>query len=163
MWHIGDSATTYSSDAEELPGPMAFYSSTGLGQSSLASTYHQSIADHEQIGSSREIRSPSPGKSRGNTPGSKAAKIKRSMSTPNVRGQASADAAAMALSADKRRNKLGYHRTSVACGKSRTTIVPETRTDCVYRPLPKAKDSLYSRARRSPKPMLKLYQTEEGM
>ncbi|CAG8956092.1 hypothetical protein HYFRA_00011876 [Hymenoscyphus fraxineus] len=50
---------------------------------------------------------------------SKLAKIKRSMSTPNVRGQATADAAALALSADKRRNKLGYHRTSVACGHCR--------------------------------------------
>lgn len=40
--------------------------------------------------------------------------IKRSASTPNVRGLASAEAAA-AL-AEKRRNKLGYHRTSVACG-----------------------------------------------
>jgi len=47
----------------------------------------------------------------------KPAKIKRSTSTPNVRGQASADAAALALSAEKRRNKLGYHRTSVACGE----------------------------------------------
>ena len=44
--------------------------------------------------------------------------MKRSASTPNVRGQAAADAAALSLAADKRRNKLGYHRTSVACGKS---------------------------------------------
>lgn len=42
--------------------------------------------------------------------------MKRSASTPNVRGQAAADAAALSLAADKRRNKLGYHRTSVACG-----------------------------------------------
>ncbi|KAI9817585.1 MAG: hypothetical protein M1827_001197 [Pycnora praestabilis] len=42
--------------------------------------------------------------------------VKRSASTPNVRGLAAADAAALSLSAaDKRRNKLGYHRTSVAC------------------------------------------------
>lgn len=47
----------------------------------------------------------------------KSAKMKRSTSTPNVRGQAAADAAALALSAEKRRNKLGYHRTSVACGE----------------------------------------------
>ncbi|KAI9890691.1 MAG: hypothetical protein M1814_003760 [Vezdaea aestivalis] len=40
--------------------------------------------------------------------------VKRSASTPNVRVQAAADAAAMSL-AEKRRNKLGYHRTSVAC------------------------------------------------
>ena len=36
--------------------------------------------------------------------------LKRSSSTPNVRGDAG-----MSM-ADKRRNKLGYHRTSVACG-----------------------------------------------
>jgi hypothetical protein len=41
-------------------------------------------------------------------------KLKRSVSTPNVRGLGIADAG-MSL-ADKRRNKLGYHRTSVACG-----------------------------------------------
>ncbi|KAI9804955.1 MAG: hypothetical protein M1833_006258 [Piccolia ochrophora] len=46
--------------------------------------------------------------------------VKRSASTPNVRGQAAADAASMSMSAaDKRRNKLGYHRTSVACGHCR--------------------------------------------
>ncbi|KAH0543199.1 hypothetical protein FGG08_002460 [Glutinoglossum americanum] len=44
--------------------------------------------------------------------------VKRSASTPNVRGQAAADAAGLSF-ADKRRNKLGYHRTSVACGKLR--------------------------------------------
>ena len=40
--------------------------------------------------------------------------LKRSASTPNVRGFPSGDAS-MTL-AEKRRNKLGYHRTSVACG-----------------------------------------------
>ncbi|QSZ32392.1 hypothetical protein DSL72_001966 [Monilinia vaccinii-corymbosi] len=44
-------------------------------------------------------------------------KAKRSMSTPNIRTSANTDAAAFALVNDKRRNKLGYHRTSVACGK----------------------------------------------
>ncbi|KAH0551422.1 hypothetical protein GP486_007363 [Trichoglossum hirsutum] len=46
--------------------------------------------------------------------------VKRSASTPNVRGQAAADAAGLSF-ADKRRNKLGYHRTSVACAP----IVPK--------------------------------------
>jgi hypothetical protein len=40
--------------------------------------------------------------------------IKRSQSTPNVRGLTNGDAG-MTL-AEKKRNKLGYHRTSVACG-----------------------------------------------
>lgn len=42
------------------------------------------------------------------------ASLKRSASTPNVRGLPNGDAG-MTL-AEKRRNKLGYHRTSVACG-----------------------------------------------
>lgn len=46
----------------------------------------------------------------------KTGKMKRSISTPNVRGQALSDAAS---AAEKRRNKLGYHRTSVACGHCR--------------------------------------------
>jgi hypothetical protein len=46
-------------------------------------------------------------------------KLKRSLSTPNVRQQqASGPDSAMSLAGEKRRNKLGYHRTSVACGKS---------------------------------------------
>jgi len=43
------------------------------------------------------------------------ASLKRSASTPNVRGMSNGDAG-MTLE-EKRRNKLGYHRTSVACGK----------------------------------------------
>ena len=42
------------------------------------------------------------------------ASLKRSASTPNVRGFPNGDVG-MTL-AEKRRNKLGYHRTSVACG-----------------------------------------------
>lgn len=44
--------------------------------------------------------------------------VRRSMSTSNVKGQAASESASAGLSsADKRRNKLGYHRTSVACGE----------------------------------------------
>ncbi|CAD6585865.1 MAG: hypothetical protein ASARMPRED_002330 [Alectoria sarmentosa] len=45
------------------------------------------------------------------------ASLKRSASTPNVRGLMDGDVG-MTL-AEKRRNKLGYHRTSVACGHCR--------------------------------------------
>ncbi|KLU87589.1 hypothetical protein MAPG_06586 [Magnaporthiopsis poae ATCC 64411] len=56
--------------------------------------------------------------------------LKRSMSTPNVRPELPLEQAHMQhqgqpvdhvsfLAADKRRNKLGYHRTSVACGHCR--------------------------------------------
>ena len=42
--------------------------------------------------------------------------LKRSASTPNVRGHHSHSSDAGMTLAEKRRNKLGYHRTSVACG-----------------------------------------------
>ena len=42
--------------------------------------------------------------------------LRRATSTPHIRGLTMADAAA-ASAADKRRNKLGYHRSSVACGQ----------------------------------------------
>ncbi|KAF9879016.1 fungal zn binuclear cluster domain containing protein [Colletotrichum karsti] len=53
--------------------------------------------------------------------------LKRCMSTPNVRPrQASAsDPNQAALAADKKRNKLGYHRTSVACAPSRASTGPK--------------------------------------
>lgn len=44
--------------------------------------------------------------------------LKRSASTPNVRGHHSHSSDAGMTLAEKRRNKLGYHRTSVACGTS---------------------------------------------
>ncbi|RPB01866.1 hypothetical protein L873DRAFT_1675259 [Choiromyces venosus 120613-1] len=47
--------------------------------------------------------------------------VKRSLSTPNVQQAAamSENPGTMPYSTDKRRNKLGYHRTSVACGHCR--------------------------------------------
>ena len=44
------------------------------------------------------------------------ASLKRSASTPNVRGHHSHSSDVGMTLAEKRRNKLGYHRISVACG-----------------------------------------------
>jgi hypothetical protein len=122
MWSLGDPPTAFSSDADALPNMAYQYpmGSSGLDSSSnMIPSYHTLPGEHTQPNSPADAKPSSPSlKNRGPTAGSKAAKIKRSMSTPNVRGQASADAAALALSAEKRRNKLGYHRTSVACGKT---------------------------------------------
>jgi len=83
----------------------------------MAHSFHHHAGSNSRANSPTHADELSPmPKNRGMT--AKPTKIKRSSSTPNVRGQASADAAALALSAEKRRNKLGYHRTSVACGKS---------------------------------------------
>ncbi|KAL9041590.1 MAG: hypothetical protein Q9214_004055 [Letrouitia sp. 1 TL-2023] len=49
--------------------------------------------------------------------GSMSSSLKRSASTPNVRGLSGVENG-MTL-ADKRRNKLGYHRTSIACAHCR--------------------------------------------
>lgn len=47
-------------------------------------------------------------------------RLKRSSSTPNIRGNQNGDASMML--SEKRRNKLGYHRTSIACSTSFLTI-----------------------------------------
>lgn len=44
--------------------------------------------------------------------------LRRSSSTPHLRGPPTGDSGPLSPNSDKRRNKLGYHRTSVACGKS---------------------------------------------
>jgi hypothetical protein len=43
--------------------------------------------------------------------------LKRSQSSPHIRGLAMSETT-ISPTIDKRRNKLGYHRTSVACGMS---------------------------------------------
>ncbi|OJD35575.1 zn2 cys6 dna-binding protein [Diplodia corticola] len=45
--------------------------------------------------------------------------IKRSSSTPHMRALALGESSPISPNSDKRRNKLGYHRTSVACGHCR--------------------------------------------
>jgi len=52
--------------------------------------------------------------------------LKRSQSTPHIRGLAMAETPAISPTIDKRRNKLGYHRTSVACGR------PQSSSLCSY-------------------------------
>lgn len=44
--------------------------------------------------------------------------IRRSASTPHMRNMALGTTSELSPTGDKRRNKLGYHRTSVACGKT---------------------------------------------
>ena len=58
----------------------------------------------------------SPARQRKAFRGSTGNAVRRSASTPNVRGFNVGDIGVS--SADKRRNKLGYHRISLACGKS---------------------------------------------
>ncbi|KIH90360.1 hypothetical protein SPBR_00472 [Sporothrix brasiliensis 5110] len=75
-------------------------------------------------------------------------KLKRSVSTPVVAPQQAQDAnmsmaqqqglsqsdhAAISLAAEKRRNKLGYHRTSVACGRCVNCI--RLKKECSFYPV----------------------------
>jgi len=96
---------------------------------------------------------------------SKVGEIVRSTSTPNVRGQAAADAA-LAASAEKRRNKLGYHRTSVACGWCPDSLFHVLTAALLFkfihmltyfRTLPAEEDSVYSRSGRPAKSMCELH------
>lgn len=57
----------------------------------------------------------SPTSNRRKTPSKMPGIIKRAASSPNVRSLAMNEA--LLSSADKKRNKLGYHRTAVACGR----------------------------------------------
>ena len=59
--------------------------------------------------------------------GAGSAGLKRSASTPNMR-KLTAGETAMSL-AEKRRNKLGYHRTSVACGMSCSILITTDRVE----------------------------------
>lgn len=68
--------------------------------------------------------------------------LKRAVSSPNVRGLGG-DGAAL-IAADKKRNKLGYHRTAVACGRS-LSFVDFLWSLTRSRPLPTTKDPLYPR------------------
>ncbi|TGO22985.1 hypothetical protein BPAE_0148g00150 [Botrytis paeoniae] len=104
--------------------PMAYPYHTmnqGLDQNMMPSYDHhmEPIRSHSPLHgqgpspSTRELEASSLSKA------TKESKAKRSMSTPNIRTSNNTDAAALALVNDKRRNKLGYHRTSVACGHCR--------------------------------------------
>ncbi|KAI4273201.1 MAG: hypothetical protein LQ337_004808 [Flavoplaca oasis] len=71
---------------------------------------------HSQQPMSRASASLAAARRRRSSKGPMSSSLKRSASTPNVRGLIAPESS-MSL-ADKRRNKLGYHRTSVACGRS---------------------------------------------
>ena len=77
------------------------------------------------------------------------ASLKRSASTPNVRGFPNGDAG-LTL-AEKRRNKLGYHRTSVACGTFSSMGMYELSLNCVSRTLQTSQDTMLACSRRPTK------------
>ncbi|KAE9984178.1 hypothetical protein EG328_009057 [Venturia inaequalis] len=70
--------------------------------------------DEYQIPAARE----STLKKRKAAKGKSSADLRRSSSTPHLRGPSSGDSGPLSPNSDKRRNKLGYHRTSVACDQA---------------------------------------------
>jgi hypothetical protein len=118
----------------ELPGPMTHMSyqypppppAAQAGTEMNMAAAPSYVPDYANLPLSSDL---DPRSSMDSSPQSLDRKLKRSMSTPSVKhGQVvppqqsgvdgiGADAAALALASEKRRNKLGYHRTSVACGR----------------------------------------------
>ena len=89
------------------------------------------------------------------------ASLKRSASTPNVRGFPNGDAG-MTL-AEKRRNKLGYHRTSVACGTFSSMDTYEKSLIFILRALQTSQDKMLACSRRPTEQVCQLHTTEERL
>lgn len=84
----------------------------------------------------------------------------RAMSSPNI-GNINADGASMSA-ADKKRNKLGYHRTAVACGKHVFFILLQA-SDRKSRALSETENPLHPGSRRHKWSMLQLHSLEKRM
>ena len=101
--------------------------------------------------------------------------LRRSISTPVVgpsqsQGQPQQpptpqqSAASQDAAAERRRNKLGYHRTSVACGKYPPSVLRQALdAKTRRRPLSSPKDSVCPVAKRCPGTVHQLHSPEEGM
>lgn len=134
MWNMSDPSVDFSTTGPDVgPASMAYQyplPSSGMDSPSNMIPSLDHLPLEEEPASPPALAKPASPTNRPNSAPSKAAKVKRSISTPNVRGQATADAAALALSAEKKRNKLGYHRTSVACGEYWLGFVPAQLLVC---------------------------------
>jgi hypothetical protein len=93
--------------------------------------------------------------------------LRRSTSTPHMRNLAVGTSGELSPTSNKARNKLGYHRTSVACGMSTKayvscvanwTIVTNTNK---CRTLPTEKDSMSTGTGRSTGSLFELHSIEE--
>lgn len=60
---------------------------------------------------------------------SKTKELRQSSSTPHMRNLAINNTGELSPTADKRRNKLGYHRISIACGQSYSTDSRDIQTN----------------------------------
>jgi hypothetical protein len=125
-------------------GYLPSYSSSGMDPDS-------SIPSRERSELRRSISTPVVGPSQGHP---------QQPTTPQQAGAAALDAAA-----ERRRNKLGYHRTSVACGKYPTSIPLSggLGANARCRPLSSTKDQVCPVAKRCSGTLHKLHTPEKGM
>lgn len=147
FWGSSDSAIYPVHSPEPMTDVMSYQyppppSQNGAEMEMPPSGYMQNYAVHQQPPPGMDMRhSPEsnlPSRERRDSY-SKSLKLKRSISTPSVRPQdqpsqqqlppsqsvSAAEQNALSLAAaEKRRNKLGYHRTSVACGEKNERNAP---------------------------------------
>ncbi|KAF1997950.1 hypothetical protein P154DRAFT_270782 [Amniculicola lignicola CBS 123094] len=105
--------------------PVLHSSGVGLPVTDITSTPRSATRFHDEADPATQAQGPPP--SLQQPPSSRhrpskvkvAAEIRRASSTPHMRNLALSTSGELSPTADKRRNKLGYHRTSVACGHCR--------------------------------------------
>lgn len=71
--------------------------------------------------------------------------LRRSMSFPNpvFFGQESMAQSSASVQGEKKRGKLGYHRTSIACGKLDPAFRHYSSDRETFRPMPEEKDQVH--------------------
>jgi hypothetical protein len=116
-----DSATLSLSHCETMP-EFSNFNSSGVGLSPTELPPVSQSAEHAEhpptiSDQPVSVALQQPNKRRRPSKSKMPGEIRRSSSTPHMRNLALAHSGELSPTTDKRRNKLGYHRTSVACGK----------------------------------------------
>jgi hypothetical protein len=103
------------------------------------------VSGQDSVTHSHQLASKKRRSSKSKVPG----ELRRSTSTPHMRNLALGNSGDLSPTSNKPRNKLGYHRTSVACGmanKSRSGRAQRQPADS-SRTLPAKEDSMPSSSR----------------
>ncbi|KAF2258251.1 hypothetical protein CC78DRAFT_537937 [Lojkania enalia] len=104
--------------------PLAQVPGVSLPLTDISSIHSSANSDHDPTNPRQGVlpslhQHQQTSKKRRSSKGKVPPEIRRSSSTPHMRNLAVASSGELSPTADKRRNKLGYHRTSVACGHCR--------------------------------------------
>jgi hypothetical protein len=148
----------------------AMEATTELPEKADAAAQHSSTLSHTNATQPGTVMpkvpttSPSTARRKSSTKSAPPFSMKRAASTPNVRTVAGAEVPMVSM-AEKRRNKLGYHRTSVACGQS-AGIGGDARMERLtsrYRTLSEAQDQMLACTGGPAREMSKLYSSKKGL